>query len=196
MFPLERRSLHAWLLAVSLWMLVSPGAAAQSPVANEYEVKAAFIYNFIRFVEWPAARFESADAPYLVCVAGGNPFGTALDEVLADRTAGDRAIQTRSIAVIDPTASACHVTFVGAPERDIAAAAANNHPGVLTVGEGIGFAEAGGIIALTVADRKVRFAINVKRAEMAGLRISSQLLRLAEIVEDSSAGSQFGDETH
>ena len=185
------------LLSVSLWMLVSPGAAAQSPVANEYQVKAAFIYNFIRFVEWPAARFDSADAPYLVCVAGGNPFGTALDEVLADRTAGDRAIQTRSIEVIDPTASACHLTFVGAPERDIgAAAAANNHPGVLTVGQGISFAESGGIIALTVADRKVRFAINIRRAEMAGLRISSQLLRLAEIVEDSSAESQTGDETH
>ena len=193
----QRPSLRVLLLALVPWVFGSAPAAAQPSSASEYDVKAAFIYNFIRFVEWPATRFDSTDAPYVVCVAGDNPFGPVLEDVLADKTAGTRPIETRTVDVFDPEASACHVTFVGAPDDAIGdAAAASSHPGVLTVGEELAFTNAGGIIALTVADRKVRFAINLKRAEMAGLKISSQLLKLAEVVDDSAAWGTPGDEAH
>lgn len=183
----NRRSSYLLLLALTLGGLGLQTTSAQTGAGAEYQVKAAFIYNFIRFVEWPAARFYSHDAPYVVCVAGDNPFGSELQDVLAGRTVRNRTIETRTFDIDDSRTSACHVAFVGAPDRAIVdATVANSHPGVLTVGEGQAFSDAGGIIALTVSDRKVRFAINPSRAEMAGLRISSQLLSLAEIVEDTS----------
>lgn len=193
----QRPSLRVLLLALVPWVFGSAPAAAQPSSASEYEVKAAFVYNFIRFVEWPTTRFDSPDAPYVVCVAGDNPIGPVLENVLADRTAGSRPIESRTVEVFDPKASACHVTVVGASDDVIGdVAAASSHPGMLTVGEGLTFTDAGGIIALTVADRKVRFAINLKRAEMAGLKISSQLLKLAEVVDDSAAWGTAGDEAH
>ena len=192
----QGRSVLVSLLVLALWALGVPvPASAQPSTATEYEVKAAFIYNFIRFVEWPAARFDSADAPYVVCIVGDNPFGPVLENVLADRTAGGRPIGTRTFDIFDSRASACHVIFVGAPDEEVGdAAAAHSHPGVLIVGEGLTFTDAGGIIALTVADRRVRFAINLKRAEMAGLKISSQLLKLANVVDESAARGTTDDE--
>lgn len=179
-----------------VWVMAFVPVAAQTREAREYEVKAAFIYNFIRFVEWPTTRFDSADAPFVVCVAGKNPFGAALDDLLDSKSAHGRRITTTALDVVDPRASACHVTFVGAPESAIRNATdANSHPGVLTVGEGRGFVDAGGIIALTVSDRKVRFIVNLQRSELAGLEISSQLLSLAEVVGEVSAGRTIRDET-
>ena len=191
---LVRPSLRVLLLGLGIGLLGPHVATAQQATATEYEVKAAFIYNFIRFVDWPVERFDSPNAPYLVCVDGEHPFSEILFEVLKNREAKSRVIETKTLDRADPKGSACHVIFGGVPERDGADVAVANHPGVLTVGEGRAFAESGGVIAFTVIDRRVRFAINLKRAEMAGLKISSQLLNLAELVEDAPARGETRDE--
>ena len=183
------------LLSIAMWGSSAGRITAQPSSPAEHEVKAVFLYNFIRFTEWPAGSFATPEAPYLVCVSGNDPFGPLLEQVFGDRSVGRRPIETLRVAAGDPRSPDCHVTFVGVSD-DAAAltAAAHSHYGVLTVGEGRRFAEDGGIIGFHLQDRRVRFSVNVGRAQLAGLRISSQLLNLADIVEDTTTQRGAGDE--
>ena len=160
----------AWLLLLALTAAMP---AAQEPTL-EYRVKAAYILNFIRYVEWPAAA--PADGALAVCVAGRNPFGTALDETVAGERIDGRAVAVRVILEPDP---GCHVLVV--PRGANAAAylrAARTAP-VLTIGESPDFLGMGGIINLRVDGGNVRFEIDQAAADRVNLRISSRLLRLA-----------------
>lgn len=148
--------------------------------AGEYEVKAAFVYNFTRFVQWPQAR---ASGPLDICVMGEDPFGSALDEAVENKHVGGRPIAVTRLSETD-TASACEVLFISSSEHDrverIVETLADSP--VLTVGDVEDFAERGGMINLTERGSHVRFEINVDALERAGLRASSRLLRLATIV--------------
>lgn len=144
-------------------------------VALEYRVKAAYLFNFTKFVEWPAAAFQN-DKSFSICVAGRNPFGTALTTTLDGETAAGLPLASR---VVDSSeAASCHVLFVprgvaAAPYlRDTATAP------VLTVGESPDFVEQGGAIKFVLDGGRVRFEINQQAAERAQLRISSRLLQL------------------
>ena len=177
------------LLVGFIWSLGETPGWAQPPVPTEHDVKAAFIYNFLRFVEWPEDRFETAGSPFRVCVVGTDPFGSSLERAFADRRISDRAVETH----YHPgtvTDSPCHVVFVGVPTPSDDAPLAPATTGILTVGEGRAFAQTRGIIGLYVKDRKVRFTINVSRADEAGLRISSHLLNLADIVDGGEASDR------
>jgi hypothetical protein len=173
--------LLASFLAMALTVLSCPRTAALEP-PSEYEVKAAFLYNFARFVEWPPAG-GAANQPFIVAVLGHDPFGATLDRTLAGKTLEARPIVVRRLASLDE-ADRVHILFVGTSDRAQAAQVARTLAGthVLTVGEMPGFAELGGMIGFRTERQRVRFDINVAQASRAGLKISSQLLKLARIV--------------
>jgi len=145
---------------------------AAQDVSLEYQVKAAYLFNFVKFVEWRAGRGNS---PISICIAGRNPFGDVLADTIRGETINGRPLQARTI--LEPDA-ACNVVFV---VQGAAAAAylrsARGMP-VLTVGESKDFIEQGGIIQFFIDQGKVRFEIDAEAAERADLHISSRLLRL------------------
>lgn len=161
-------------------------AAAQQGAAaayGEYEVKAAFLYNFVRFVEWPQEAFAGAGEPLRVCVLGRDPFGETLDRALGGKTVQGRALEVLRVGGMGE-ARGCHVLFVGDPEgRDPGSLlVVLGDAAVLTIGEAPGFARAGGTIQFVIEESRVRFEINAGAAERAHLRISSKLLGLARSV--------------
>lgn len=158
-------------------------AGVAAAVASEYEVKAAFVYNFTRFVQWPRSR---ASGPLDICVIGEDPFGSAIDEAVENKRVGGREITVKRLSEIEK-AKACEVLFIASSEDEEVERIVETLAGVpvLTVGDTEDFAERGGMINLTKQGSHVRFEINVDALERAGLRASSQLLRLATIVGET-----------
>jgi hypothetical protein len=169
MFHLLRCLLAALTLAL-------PGVgSARAETALEYQVKAAMLYNFTRFITWP----EAGDVQ--LCLVGNNSFDGAL-EALSGKPAAAGAFHIQRVADAGALA-ACNMVFIGAGAREqqmVVLEALAGRP-VLTVGEGTDFIQSGGVIQFILNDGKVRFAINPDAAERAGLRISSKLLGLATI---------------
>jgi YfiR/HmsC-like len=166
-------------IVLSLIALVA-SLAADEPL--EYQVKAAFLLNFTKFVEWPASAFERPDSPISICVLGDDPFGRALDEIVAGEVVSGRKVAAQRIKRVPPP-RACQVLFAGRSEKDIAELLPGLGRGVLTVGEGEGFLLDGGMIAFVIENRRVRFEINQTVAERAGLKLSAKLLTVAKAVE-------------
>jgi hypothetical protein len=158
-----------------LLLLAAPLRAQEVPL--EYQVKATYLYNFVKFIEWPG----QPAGPLNICVAGRNPFGTVLDDLLANETINGRPVRSRVILEPDP---GCQVVFVPSGAAATAYLRAARGAPVLTVGEESDFIELGGIISLYLDSNNVRFTINPSAAERAKLRISSRLLTLARIVDD------------
>jgi hypothetical protein len=150
---------------------------------DEYKVKAAFVYNFAKFVEWPAETLTPSVAPFRICVLGQDRFGGVLVSTVNGKTLSGRPFVVSDISDVSQ-AGDCQILFVGSSEnkrlRSILAEVRTL--GTLTVGETEGFAAMGGIINFKIEDGRVRFEINVAAAERAKLRISSNLLNLAQIV--------------
>jgi hypothetical protein len=170
----------AWLLALGAAGLL---LAATATAVSEYQVKAAFLLNFGKFVEWPAESFAD-DRGLQICVLGEDPFGEALEQTLAGRSVGRREVQPRRVGS-PGAARSCEIVFVSRSERarmDEIIATLRGAP-VLLVGEVERFARRGGMINFIEVDQKIRFEINEEAAKQAGLRISSQLLKLATIVD-------------
>lgn len=160
-----------------------PGPARAAP--KEYQVKAAFLYNFAKFVEWPAGAFEKPQTPYSICVLGSDPFGEDLDIAAAENVQG-RKMMVRRLGDVK-NAAGCHILFVSLSERRKLPAilqALGNAP-TLTVGEDEDFVRAGGCLRFFVTDNKVRFEINVQATERARLKVSAKLLSLARVVGKS-----------
>ena len=160
------------------------GVAVQRPrEAREYRVKAAYLLNFTRYVDWPAHRFSSPSAPIVLCVYGTDPFGETLDEVVANRSSHGRQIEVRRTDAA-AVARECHVVFVTYAQwrRQPELLAALAADGVLTVGETPGFVEAGGVIGFVEEAGTVRFGVNLEARDEARLTISSRMLSLAALV--------------
>jgi hypothetical protein len=151
----------------------SPARLFAKEVSLEYQVKAVYLFNFAKFVEWPA---EAQAGPLTICVAGQNPFGDALDEALRGESVNNRSLTARVIPGPEP---GCHVIFVPRGAATTAYLRAARGAPTLTVGETPDFLAQGGIINFILEGGKVRFQIDSKAAERADLRISSHLLRLA-----------------
>jgi hypothetical protein len=153
-----------------LWLLATVSLTAQGPPVPEYEAKLAFLYSFLKYVEWPGP----ANAPILVCVAGQNPFGrTALLETMRDQVNG-REVTAEEILEPDER---CNVVFVPETAKGGYVREAKGKP-VLLVGESDDFLKEGGIIRFVEHKGKLRFEIDVEAAQRAKLRISPSLLRL------------------
>lgn len=171
------------LLVVCLLAALAP---AQS--ATEYQVKAAFLFNFAKFVEWPADAFPN-DAPLQICVLGQDPFGRDFEQVIVDKTVNGHRIE---IAHPDgvPQARACQILFIAASEKTHLREILQGLKGasVLTVGDIPGFASLGGAINFVLDDSRVRFEINLKAAELARLKLSARLLTVAKVVLNGEPG--------
>jgi hypothetical protein len=145
----------------------------------EYEVKAAFLYNFVQFVEWPAESLPAGE-PFRLCLAGANPFAGVLERTVAGEQAAGRPIAIEVLAA-EASPSRCQVLFVPRSQasRTAALIRAAGTGAVLTIGESPRFLDAGGLINFIVDGGHVRFDIAAEAAAVRELRISSKLLRVA-----------------
>lgn len=146
----------------------------------EYRVKAAYLLNFTRYVEWPDSAFATAGASLDICVLGRDPFGEDLDQVTTNRTSQGHPIRVRRARDRSELAG-CHLVFVSEQEwrRNPEAPAHLTTRGVLTVGDTEEFAREGGVIGFVIREETVRFVVNLDARDRAGLRISSRVLALA-----------------
>jgi hypothetical protein len=154
--------------------------AADNP-PSEYQVKAAFLLNFTKFIQWPPAAFENADSPFSICILGNDPFGSSLDQVVEGESVGGRKVTVQRIGR-PPTPKSCQVLFVARFEKDVPGILAGLGSGVLTVGDREGFIREGGMIAFVLEGRHVRFDINLRAAGIASLTMNSRLLNVARSV--------------
>jgi hypothetical protein len=148
----------------------------------EYQVKAGFLYNFAKFIDWPIEAFPARDSAFTICLAD-DPFRGAVQRAVQGETWNGRPLSVRQIDS-GSDVRRCQVVYISLAARqktmEILMAAANAP--VLTVGETADFIAAGGIIRFTQSGRSIRFEINPDAAERASLKVSSRLLRLADIV--------------
>ena len=174
------------LSRVILAMLLTVPLIAASPrrPIDEYQLKAAFLLNFAKFVEWPPEAFENQSEPLLICVLGTDPFGGALDDVVSGKEIAGRALSVRRVAEARQ-AKGCRILFISGsePRSALSVLASINESGVLTVGESESRAPEGMVINFILEGDKIRFAINTAAAERARLRLSSRLLSLAILVK-------------
>jgi hypothetical protein len=175
------RNPAAALRLVFLFGLVLPPAFPAADESLEYQVKAAFLLNFTKFVEWPQSAFEAADSPIAICILGDDPFGAALDRTVAGEVVGGRKLTIQRLKRA-PAPKACQELFIRT-DKEISRIPSGLGPGVLTVGEGESFLRDGGMIAFVIESRRVRFSINLSAAENAGLKLSSRLLSVAKSIE-------------
>ena len=150
-------------------------------------MKAAFLYNFAKFLEWPPPSFAAPDAPYAICVLGQDPFGEDLDVAAGENTVQGRRIVVKRIGDVK-SASGCHILFVSNSERHKLPAiiGALSDSATLTVGEDGEFTRMGGCLRFFLAENRVRFEINLQATERARLKVSAKLLNLARVIGKAS----------
>jgi YfiR/HmsC-like len=188
----QRRWPHALrfsmqLCAIALLSLAgATSILSQGTPSVEYQLKAAFLFNFAKFVAWPPDAFPGGNAPITLCVFRHDPFGSALDEVIREKAINNRELLARRIHDL-PELRTCQLVFVSEREEkqlpeilDILKGAS-----ALVVGESTDFAERGGAVQFFLESNKLRFAINVDAIQRARLQASSKLLALARIVHDN-----------
>lgn len=193
--------------------LAVPKVYAESGSSREYQIKAAFLYNFLQFVDWPKAKIADANKPIIIGIIGDDPFGDTIDP-LKDKPVEGRKIviqRFKSFGALKKagetdaagakqnikTLGECHVLFICSSEnknlKEIIESVKNS--GVLTVGESGEFLDVGGIVNFVMADEKVGFEISIAAAKHAGLEIRSKLLRLAKkVIQEDAASGILGEE--
>ena len=170
-------------VCLALWLATSGGAQGEVIESSEQEVKAAFVYNFAKFVQWPEPDGAPTPGPIRICILGTNPFGSALE-----RAVRGKSVNNRKVVILYPRsstqASECELAFIPASEEPTLGeilARLGPQP-ILTVSDIQRFSEQGGVIGLKMDKNRVRFEVNMVAARKAGLKLSSQLLRVASHV--------------
>lgn len=156
--------------------------AAETVTSKEYQVKAAFLYNFVQFTEWPADAFSDTNSPIVIGILGDDPFSGDLDNLVRGEKVNNHPLVVQRYHQVEEI-KACQILFISQSEakrlEQIFARLKNRS--ILTVGDIDGFAQRGGMIRFITENNKIRFRINVAAAKAASLTISSKLLRSAEI---------------
>jgi uncharacterized protein DUF4154 len=187
---LQYRLLTKLRAALGLLLLLLPAIHARPTQDNgpsEYELKAAFVFNFTKFVEWPGEAFASADAPFKICILGDDPFSNSLAGLSSGKSVNGRPIRLVHINKV-AAASSCQVLFISSSEKKRVLAITReleNWP-VLTVGDCPGFPQSGVMINLAVVDERIRLEVNLKASERVRVKISAKLLALARIVTSTN----------
>ena len=169
------------VLAIALWssVLSSEGIAGPAPI-TESQVKAAYLYNFAKFIAWPEGSFAKADAPMEICVLGDTSFESTLKEIVYSHTVDGHPVQVVHVTAV-ADAHKCHILFIPSPQdkqaRALIEAIRNNS--IVTVGETQGFLEEGGMIRFALQEGKVTFQVSLRAAALSGVRISARLLGVA-----------------
>lgn len=179
------RLLLGCALLATLMACVSP-ARAQNPrsqESSEYLIKAGYVYNFAKLVEWPSSTFR-AGGPLVVAILGNDAFADVVARVVEGKRIDDRPLQVKRVTAKDFKDCGCQILFLAGAEsaRVEDVIRMQNAASVLTIAETPDFIRRGGMIALTLEDRKVRFMVNTDAAAQASLTISSRLLTLASVV--------------
>jgi hypothetical protein len=169
----------AWLALAAVLATAVAGHASR----DEVQLKAAFLLNFARLVEWPPASRPAAGSPVVLGVLGDPEVGAAIATGLKGATVGDHPVEVRVLADASEVAG-CHIVFVAGEESDDGAILAARGNAALSVGQHDDFTHRGGVINFYTESNRLRFEINTRAANAAGLKISSRLLRLARITQD------------
>ena len=171
------------LSVILIGLALTSSVRAQDVEANEYEIKAAYLLNFPNFVDWPGSINQDLQSPIHLCLLGSDPLGSALSRMMADRLSRGRSLLLRRVSRTDPV-SDCQILYIGPSESKHVPQILDSLHNVsaLTVGETDQFAAQGGMIQLVMEDNRIHFKINPTAASEAGIRISSKLLALAQIV--------------
>jgi uncharacterized protein DUF4154 len=191
--PLPQTRRSAFLPAAFRFLLIfsllaaqisAPPVAADQAIAGEYELKAAMLYNLMKFVDWPPSDYPNSQAPQLLCVLGADPFGHSLASLASKASPNDRPVQIRHVQD-DGGMLACQVLYISSSERKRLAQILSNlkTADVLTVGEMSQFAARGGMVQFALEGKRVRFEINLDAASQSRLKISSHLLALAHVLK-------------
>ena len=187
MTPVANNGLRLALVAITggaALGAVPPARAQEKALSDtpslEYEVKAAYLLNFTRFVVWPPSAFPRADSPLVICVIGRDPFHAILERTIAGEVSNGHPVRIQR-ASLPAESRGCHAAFISPASGDPTIPTFDNGPGppVLTVGESPGFARHGGMIGLVVVDATVRFEVNLDAVRRSGLQLSSRLVALA-----------------
>jgi len=176
------------LRAIACAFFCSTILLAQQPKPSEYQVKAAYLYNFAKFVKWPAAAAPDKDGSFSICVLGPDPFGGALDSPLAGESLDNKPVVVKRISKPQST-SDCRILFINSAEqshlKEILTAV--DQESILTVSDMPDFSERGGMIQFVLEGGKVRFAVNLTSTERARLTLSSELLKVATAVKRTTS---------
>lgn len=173
-----RRKAACALAAAGAWIAIGIGSAQAAP--SENEVKAAFLYNFARYVTWPDGAFGGSSDPIRICVVGDDGFLADLAATVDGKKVGARPVRAESRGSAS-RAGGCHILFLRTTDAGSVSGLARSS--VFVVSDTEGFAADGGTANFLLVDNKVRFEINPGAVERAGLQVSARLLRLAQIVE-------------
>ncbi|MEJ7769027.1 MAG: YfiR family protein [Chitinophagaceae bacterium] len=169
-------------LAFFLFLFVCQGSA-QSIKMREYKVKAAFLYSFSKFVDWPLTSFENAESPFVIAILGDDPFGSFLERTVAGEKVKGHPIVIQRYKIMEDS-NRCHILFINTKEVLPLKEKMNEIlPNTLTVSDNPEFNETGGMIRFMMKDHKIRLVINPTAIKAAELTISSKLLNVAEIYE-------------
>jgi hypothetical protein len=170
-------------IACMVWLLFALSTALGQQKPNEYQVKAAYLYHFGRFVEWPAKVTTAKTGSFYICVLGEDPFGAALDATVAGEMIGNQKVAARRIS--NPHESVdCQILFISSSEvnRLNKIIDALDNSAVLTVSDISDFSRHRGMIQLVLEENRIRFEVNLTATQHAGLTLSSELLKLATAV--------------
>lgn len=185
---LQQTTRRKWFMALACLALAGgwPVAADSSTAPGEYQVKAAFLFNFTKFTDWPPGTFTISNAPIVIGIVGDDPFGPALDEAVRSELVGPRALAVKRLRAEDDW-SGCQVLFFSRSEKDRLPELLSRVKGrpVLTVSDNKDFAELGGMINLVLVNKTVKLEINPAATKAGGLRISAKLLNLARLVKST-----------
>jgi hypothetical protein len=160
-------------------MLLLPAMAQK---VSEYQVKAAYLFNFSKFLEWPRAAFSDQHEPFIIGILGKDPFGSYLDETITGETIMGHPMTVQRYRNIEEIKQ-CHILFINLPGKTAEAIAALKGKNILTVGDDPDFSANGGMIRFYPENETIRLIINPGAAKDANLTISSKLLRIAKIYE-------------
>ncbi len=169
-----------------LLIILSAGiTSAQQIRSGEYNIKAAFVYNFTRFIEWPDSAFAEPRSPFVIGVIGADPFGSRLEAIMNGETVKGRPIQIRRFNNLSQSGN-CHIVFVsGKTQADVKKLCEQlRGKPILTVSDRKNFDEEGGIIMFATEDNRIKVIINSTAAKASTLNISSKLLKIAELKEE------------
>lgn len=182
------RALWFWLVLLG-WPCVGVGLLGAQPTFSEHELKAAYLFHFTKFVEWPAAAFTGPDAPLCLGVLGDEPVGVALEKIANGQKAAGRKLVVRRFAKPEEI-KGCHLLYVDPLDKQVREQTLTALAGqtILIVGVAEEFTRRGGAIRFYSEEGRLRFEINPDAAARAKLKVSAQLLKLARIVRDPPNG--------
>lgn len=169
---------YSFIALLITWTVLT----AQTTPVSSAEVKAAFLYNFATFSEWPSEAFSNENSPFVIGVLGENPFGNALNDIVSNESKNGHPLTIKYFTKVEE-AKHCHILFINVNKTDIQSqmfAALKKKP-VLTLGDAPDFLNKGGMVRFFIENNKLRFQINLDTVKESNIVISSKLLRLAEI---------------